>query len=67
MPHQNQLLSDEMKATADALRDIRRRLSAIVAEVGLPSFVAPADFDTVQVDGLDVAAALERMADVYRS
>jgi hypothetical protein len=56
-----------MKATAEALRDIHRRLSATIAEVGLPSFVAPADFDTVQVEGLDVADALERMADAYRS
>ena len=60
------LLSEEMRATADALRHIRQRLSALIAEVGMPTCCIPADFTCVLVNGLSVAQALERMAEVYR-
>jgi hypothetical protein len=62
-----QLLSAEMTATAEAIRNIRQRLSSIIAECGIPTFVIPADLTTVLVSGLSVAYALERMAEVYRS
>jgi hypothetical protein len=39
----------------------------MIAAVGVPTCVIPADATTVLVRGLDVALALERMAEVYRT
>ena len=55
------LLSEEMKATADALRNVRQRLCQLIAEGHLPDDLYP-DVTTVNVCGLDVALALERLA-----
>ncbi|HEY7428862.1 MAG TPA: hypothetical protein VH682_31820 [Gemmataceae bacterium] len=57
------LLSAEMLAVADALRSVRARLIRLTAEGQLPEGSWP-DVSTVQLLGLDVAAALERLADV---
>jgi hypothetical protein len=62
MTTKSQLLSEEMTAAANSLRHIRRRLSELIAEAGLPSGCDPADVATVLVLGLDVIAALERLA-----
>jgi len=58
----HELLSAEMKATADALRSARAQLSRLIAEGRLPEGAWP-DVSTVQTLGLDVAEALERLAD----
>jgi hypothetical protein len=63
----SELLSAEMAATAEALRDIRQRLTSIIAECGVPTCCIPADMTCVLVRGLAVAEALERIAEVYRS
>jgi hypothetical protein len=57
-----QLLSAELSATDDALPNLRVRLSRLVAEGLLPEGAWP-DVTTVQICGLDVAEALERLAD----
>jgi hypothetical protein len=56
-------LSSELQVTADALRSVRNRLARLVAEGHLPEGAWP-DVSTIQVCGLDVAEALERLADV---
>jgi hypothetical protein len=60
-PHQEPLLSSEMAATAEALRDIRRRLHHLIAVGNLPesSF---ASASVVLVEGIAVAIALEELA-----
>jgi hypothetical protein len=58
-----ELLSAELQATADAIRSVRLRLARLVAEGHLPEGSFP-DVTTVQLCGLDVAEALERLADV---
>lgn len=55
------LLSAEMLAVADALRNVRHQLTRLIAEGHLPEGSFP-DLTTVQVLGLDVANALERLA-----
>lgn len=55
------LLSEEMKATADAIRNVRARLYQMIAEGTLPDDVCH-DVTTVNVSGIDVALALERLA-----
>jgi hypothetical protein len=57
----SQLLSDEMRTTAAALRRVRDHVVRLIAAGRLPSggFV---DFSTVLVSGLDVAEALDRLA-----
>jgi hypothetical protein len=55
------LLSEEMKATADAIRNVRANLCQLIAEGVLPDDLFP-DVTTVNVCGLDVALALERLA-----
>ena len=59
----DKLLSEEMKATADALRHVRARLIQLVADGALPAWAWP-DASTVQLLGLDVATALCRLADM---
>ena len=66
MKTQTQLLSEEMAAVADSLRDIRRRLSSLIGEVGVPPYVIPHDITTILVGGLDLLEALERLAEVCR-
>jgi hypothetical protein len=56
-----QLLSAEMQALANALRNVRSRLIELVRDGQLPVGAFP-DVTTIQVVGLDVAAALERLA-----
>ena len=58
-----ELLSAELKVAADAIRSVRARLARLVAEGHLPEGSFP-DVTTVQLCGLDVAEALERLADV---
>jgi hypothetical protein len=58
---QARLFSDEMQALADALRNVRARLGQLIRDGQLPVGAFP-DVSTVQVVGLDVAAALERLA-----
>ena len=58
----HELLSAEMKATANALRSVRAHIVRLVAEGMLPEGSWP-DASTVQVLGLDVAEALERLVD----
>ena len=55
------LLSEEMKATADALRNVRTKLYQMIAAGVMSSDLYP-DVTTVNVCGLDVALALERLA-----
>jgi hypothetical protein len=55
------LLSAELLATADALRNVRARLVHLVRDGSWPEGAFP-DLTTVQVLGLDVAEALERLA-----
>jgi hypothetical protein len=55
------LLSAEMQATADALRNVRARLVQLLAAGRWPEGAFP-DITTVQVQGLEVAEALERLA-----
>ena len=55
------LLSAELLATADALRNVRARLVQLVHDGRWPEGSFP-DLTTVQVLGLDVAEALERLA-----
>jgi len=55
------LLSAEMQALADALRNVRTRLIHMIRDGQLPEGVFP-DVTTIQVVGLDVVEALERMA-----
>ncbi len=57
------LLSAELLAVAKALRNVRSRLVQMMASGRWP-VGAFADLSTVQVSGLDVAEALERLADV---
>jgi hypothetical protein len=57
------LLSEEMKATADAIHHVRNQLYDLFAGGNLPADLVP-DATTVAILGLDVAAALERLADV---
>jgi hypothetical protein len=52
-----------MKATADAIRNVRTRLYDLFAGGNLPAELVP-DATTVTILGLDVAAAMERLADV---
>jgi hypothetical protein len=53
----------ELVAAASALRNVRSRLCQLIAAGHWPDGSFP-DIATVQVQGLDVAAALERLADV---
>jgi hypothetical protein len=55
------LLSAEMQATADALRNVRARLVQLLAAGRWPEGAFP-DISVVQTFGLDVANALERLA-----
>jgi hypothetical protein len=57
------LLSAELLAVAESLRKVRSRLVQLIAAGSWPDGTFP-DIATVQVQGLDVAAALERLADV---
>lgn len=57
----DKLLSAEMLAVADALRSVRSRLCQLLAAGRWPDGAMP-DITTVQVLGLDVAEALERLA-----
>ncbi|HEY7423263.1 MAG TPA: hypothetical protein VH682_03385 [Gemmataceae bacterium] len=66
MPKTERLLSEEMKATADALRHVRLRLSALIAQTGVPPTFAAHDVTTVLVEGLEVVASLERLAEIKR-
>ncbi len=61
MSDPNLLLSAELRAVADALRHVRSRLVRMVANGTMPEWAWP-DATTVQVIGLDVANALERLA-----
>jgi hypothetical protein len=56
-------LSQELLATAGALRNVRARLVRLLAAGAWPEGAFP-DISTVQLLGLDVATALERLADV---
>jgi hypothetical protein len=55
------LLSAELLAVADGLRNVRARLVQLLAEGRWPEGAFP-DITTVQVRGLEVAEALERLA-----
>jgi hypothetical protein len=57
----DKLLSAEMLAVADAIRNVRTRLIQLLAAGRWPDGAFP-DITTVQVLGLDVANALERLA-----
>jgi hypothetical protein len=54
-------LAGEMKATADALRNVRAQLARLVAEDLIDSEVWQEAY-TTQVLGLDVIGALEKLA-----
>ena len=53
-----ELLSEEMKATADAIHDIRLRLSQMIAAGQWPTDLRFAQVSTVLIAGLDVERAL---------
>jgi hypothetical protein len=57
-----QLLSAECQAVADALRSVRERLVQMVVREGHRPEGSFADLTTIQVVGVDVIAALERSA-----
>jgi hypothetical protein len=59
----SRLFSAELLAVAGALRKVRTRLCQLIAAGSWPDGTFP-DIAIVQVQGLDVAAALERLADV---
>jgi len=61
MPKNEALLSSEMKATAEAIRHVRLRLSAMIAQTGVPETFSAADVTMVLVRGPDVATALENL------
>lgn len=56
----DKILSQECLAVADALRHVRSRLCQLVREGKWPEGAFP-DISTVQLLGLDVAVALERL------
>ena len=56
------LFSSEMLATADALRQIRTRLSHLIAKDMLPSTIDQRAVSDVLCQGLDLAQALEKLA-----
>jgi hypothetical protein len=58
-----QPLSQELLAAAGALRGLRARLVRLLADGAWPEGAFP-DIATVQLLGLDVAKALERLADL---
>jgi hypothetical protein len=58
-----QLLFEELLATAGALRNVRTQLVRLLAAGAWPEGAFP-DISTVQLLGLHVAKALERLADV---
>jgi hypothetical protein len=61
MPKPEPPLSQEMKATADALRHIRARLNAMIAAGTVPADKIPA-VSTVLIDGHTLVLALEELA-----